>query len=164
MHAAGGLKDGVARAREVINVADIARGLVLCQQGFQPCLALGQRTGTQILSAIEEKIEHEIDQILGPAIRECRLQRREVRRARVIECHNLSVDDGIGQVGRSLGNSAELPGPVEAFAREHRRGAILDVELHAVAVELDLVNPVVALRRPGKGLAELRMDEARHGA
>src|SRR5205085_12659027 len=83
---------------------------------------------------------------------------------RVIECHNLSVDDGIGQVGRSLGNSAELAGPVEAFAREHRRGAILDVELHAVAIELDLVNPVVALRRPGKGLAELRMDEARHGA
>jgi hypothetical protein len=115
MHAAGGLKDGVARAREVINVADIARGLALCQQGFQASLALEERTGTQILSTIEEKIEHEIDQVLRPALRERCLQRCKVRRAAVIERHNLPVDDGIGQARRSLGNSAELAGPVETL-------------------------------------------------
>src|SRR5205085_11153633 len=117
--------------------------------------------GGQILSTIERKIEHEIDQVLRPAIRERRLQRCEVRRAGVIERHNLPVDDGVGQARRSLGNSAELAGPVETFARKQLGSTVLYAELHAVAIELDLMH---ALRRTREGLAELGRDKLRQCA
>ena len=73
----------------------------------------------------EQQIEDEVDQVLRPPVREGRLQRREVRRAAVIERDDLAVDDRIGQARGGLGDGLELVGPVEAFARAQGGSAIL---------------------------------------
>jgi diketogulonate reductase-like aldo/keto reductase len=58
-----------------------------------------------------------------------------------------------------------LPGgvrPVQALARAHRRFAVLHAQLHAVAIELDLVYPVCAGGGTADALAQLRRDEGGH--
>ena len=67
-----------------------------------------------------------------------------------------------GSDARLLRDGAELVGPVQPLAGLQRRLAVLDPQLHAIAVELDLVAPAVAARRPLDRGAELRRDEIRH--
>src|SRR4029450_10383689 len=79
-----------------------------------------------------------------------------------IERHRLAVDHAIRQLLRLLGSRLELLRPVQALARAQARLAVLDAQLQAIAVELDLMRPA------GRGggtldqLAELRLDEGRH--
>lgn len=51
------------------------------------------------------------------------------------------------QLAGSADDVAEAVGPVVAAAREHLRSAVLLVELRAVAVILDFVDPIPAARR-----------------
>ena len=60
----------------------------------------------------------------------------------MVERNDLSVDDAIGQPASRFGNGGKLCSPVEALARAHHGLAALHAQLHAVAVELDLMNPV----------------------
>ncbi|MHC2386025.1 hypothetical protein ACVIHB_000841 [Bradyrhizobium liaoningense] len=80
----------------------------------------------------------------------------------MVERDDLAVDHRVGQRSRFLGNGGELAGPVETLARLQRRLAVLDPELHPVAVELDLVAPALVGRRPLHQRTELRRDEIRH--
>ena len=145
---------------------DVADLLVLAfpriQQFFEPALALGQRQRAKILAIGKQQVERVEDQILGLAIGQRGLQRREIRRAVVIERDDLAVDHHVRQCAAVPGDGGELFGPVEAFAGFQGRLAVLDAQLHAVAVELDLMAPAVSARRAFDGGAELRCDEIRY--
>ena len=131
------------------------------EQGFEACLALGKRKGPKVLAGIEQKIEGEEHEVVGLAVRQRRLQGCEIGRARGIERHYLAVDHGIGQVGGGVPDRAEALGPVEALAGLQQGLPARHRELHAVAVELDLVHPAGAGRRSLDRPAELRRDEIR---
>ena len=81
----------------------------------------------------------------------------EVRRAVLVQRAGLAVDDG-SPAGPwpSAADVAELVGPVEALAGPQRRLAALDAQLQPIAVELDLVAPAGARRRPLDRLGQLR--------
>ena len=69
------------------------------------------------------------------------------------------------QSGRVLapGDGRELVGPIETAARADLRLAAVHAQLHAVAVELDLVRPAGSRGRTIHQLGELRFDEVRQG-
>ena len=67
-----------------------------------------------------------------------------------------------GRLAASSGDRAELRGPVEALAGLQRGLAVLDAQLDAIAVELDLMHPARRRRRARERVAELRRDEVRH--
>ncbi len=90
------------------------------------------------------------------------MQRREIRRAVLVEGHDLAVDQAIGQGVGLARDAPELRRPVEALARAQRRASLLDAQLHAIAVELDLVAPAFALGRMIDELGELGLEENRH--
>jgi hypothetical protein len=154
----------VARARfEMIDIADralCAKALRL-QQLLQQRLALTQRLLAQIMAVEEQEIEREQHEIFDSACGQCGLQRAEVRCAIRVERSNLAVDDAIGKLGCRGGERLELVGPVQTFARLQRRFVRGDAQLHAIAVELRLVPPLVALRWLLDELAQLRLDEVR---
>src|SRR5690606_26984871 len=80
-------------------------------------------------------------------------------RAVRIQRHDLSIDDAIGKARRGARDRLELPGPVEPLARPERSLALLDSELHLIAVELRFVRPPGVVRRTLDELAKLRLDE-----
>ena len=80
----------------------------------------------------------------------------------MVQRDDFTVDQRIGQRLGCSRESAELAGPVQSLAGQQRDLAILDPQLHAVAVELDFMAPAVRVRRPLDGGAELRRDEIRH--
>ena len=80
----------------------------------------------------------------------------------MVQRDDFAVDQRIGQRLGCSRDGAELVGPVQPFAGQQRHVAILDPQLHAIAVELDLVAPAVRIRRPLDGGAKLRRDEIRH--
>jgi hypothetical protein len=52
-------------------------------------------------------------------------------------------------------------GPVEPGAGQQAHGAAIEARMHAVAVELDFVEPLIAFRRRVDKLGELRPDPLR---
>ena len=90
--------------------------------------------------------------------------RRSPARRSWSSAHDLAVDDAVRQLLGRLGDRLELLRPVEALAGLQRRLAVLDAQLQAIAVELDLVRPAGAARRTLDQLGELRLDEVRHRA
>ena len=101
---------------------------------------------------------------IGLAVGNRRLQGGKIRRALGIERDDLAVDQHVGQRAAFPGDRLELVGPVQPLARLQRGLAVLDAQLHAIAVELDLVAPARAAGRPLDGRAELRRDEVGHRA
>ena len=145
--------------RDVADRRDRAAASV--QQGFEARLALGERKRPKVLAGVEQKVEGENHEVFGLAVRQRRLQGREIGRSRGIERHHLAVDDGVGQVGRGAPDRAEAIGPIEALAGLQHGFPARHRELHAVPVELDLVHPAGAGRRGFDRAAELRWDELR---
>ncbi len=72
----------------------------------QPRLALAQRQFAQVLAGQEQGVEGEEDQVVGLAVRQRRLQRREVGRAVVVQGAGLAVVEAVGQRGGVLGDGA----------------------------------------------------------
>ena len=131
------------------------------EQGLKACLAVSERKTPKVLGGVEQQVEGEEHEVVGLAVRQRRLQGREIRCSRSIERHHLAVDDGIGQVGRDAPDRTEALGPVEALAGLENGLAVRHGELHAVAVELDFVHPAGAGRRGLDRPAELRRHEIR---
>jgi hypothetical protein len=76
-----------------------------------------------------------------------------------------SVDQGQPRRQRLGGvpDGREAIGPVVTTARQDRDLAILDADLQAVAVPLDLVNPLFAGRYPRSEGRQAGLDEGRQG-
>ena len=130
------------------------------EQALQACLAFGQHELAQIFAVREQQVEDEEYERVALAVRKRCLQRREVRRAVAAERHDLAVDQAIGQGLRLAHDRVEFLRPVETLARAQHRAAVRDAQLHAVAVELDLMAPSLAVGRPGDELGEFRLHEA----
>src|ERR1700733_5296724 len=111
------------------------------QQLFQLLLALAERQRAKIHSISEQQIERKEDELVGLAVGNRSLQRREIRVSLLIERDDLAVDQTIGQRTGLLGDGQEFVGPVQPFAGSKHSVAVLDPHLHAVAVELDLMAP-----------------------
>src|SRR5260221_14330698 len=67
------------------------------QQFFQPRLALAEWEAAQIQSAREQQIERVEDEIVGLAVGNRSLQRREIRRAVMVERDDLAIEQHIRQ-------------------------------------------------------------------
>ena len=67
------------------------------QQLFQPRLALDQGQGAQIFAIAHQQIEGEEYQPVGLAVGQGGLQRRKIRRAIMVQRHDLAVENGVGQ-------------------------------------------------------------------
>ena len=100
------------------------------------------------------------------AILEVVLQRGEIRGAVFVDRSDLAVEDGIvaGKLGAGGGDGRKFLGPVEAAPRLERHRAVGDASLDAVAVELDLMDPAVAVGRSRAQRREARRDEVREPA
>ena len=148
----------------MIDVADQAvRAQPLrLEQLLQQGLALAQRLLAEVGVTEIQQVEREQHEIVHVAFRERGLQRREVRRAVRIERGDFAVDDAVGKFRCERGDRLELVGPVQALARLQRRFVASDAQLHAIAVELRFVRPLVAARRLLHELAQLGLDEVRH--
>src|SRR5437763_1642551 len=74
--------------------------------------------------------------------RQRRLQRAEIGMTFGVQDRGLSVDDAVGQRAGDRDKAGEPPAPVVTFTRERFCFPALDPQLHAVSIELDLVNPL----------------------
>src|SRR4051794_19607889 len=77
--------------------------------------------------------------------------------------HDLSVDDGFARYRQCAGNLCEAFSPVQPITGEDLLPAPAKVDLDAVAVELDFVKPLLALRRFGLQRRKLGFNEPRRG-
>ena len=146
-----------------IRIADFSRSLR--QHLLQRTLALDQRQAAQIVPVEIEQVEGHVDQPVRVFLGEFAPQRLEIRQAGLADHGRFAVDDQLSRRKR-LGcacDLAELLGPVIAAAGEHPDPAVVDMQLRAVAIDLDLVQPVGPL---GGALAQCRVagrDEPRIG-
>lgn len=88
-------KHGVAAGFEMLHITQACIVGGLDQQLLQPRFPIGQWLRPQILAAIKQQVEREIDQTSGVAFRQRGLKRRKVGRAVVVESANLAVDDAV---------------------------------------------------------------------
>ncbi len=157
------LHDGVAAGFEMLDIADRSGfAFPRFQQLLQPRLALAERQAAKVFAIGEQQVERIEDQIIGLAVGNRGLQRGKIRRAFMVERDDLAVNQHIGQRAALFGDRMKLVGPVQTFAGFKPGLAALDAQLHAIAVELDLVAPAFPARRPIDRGAELRRDEIRH--
>ena len=129
------------------------------QQLPQSRLAADQRQAAQILAAIEQQIENEIDERIGLAFRKGRLESREIGGAIFVEGTYLAIEDRIRQLPGRGCDGLKSCGPIQALAGFQRNLAVEHPRLDPVAIELDLVDPPVSRRRPVQGVAKLRRNE-----
>jgi hypothetical protein len=148
-------------ARSADRTAETDHGRSAAQQRFETRLAFEQRQPHQILAVEMPQIEREIDQ-LGRRI-PMPLQARESRGAVREHRAQLFVDIGLPAIERAdRGGDVRILGrPVEPVACQQRSSAFDDPRMHAEAVELDFVRPVVAGRNPRHQLAQCRLDPLR---
>ncbi|BCH17380.1 hypothetical protein MesoLjLa_42310 [Mesorhizobium sp. L-2-11] len=100
----------------------------------------------QVLAVKVEQIEgDEIEIVL--ALRDCPAKRGKVWQAGFVGHDRLAVDDGAAEAERpgGLDQVAKLARPVDAGPGVDAHIVAVDEDLRAVAVELYLVNPLVAL-------------------
>jgi hypothetical protein len=69
---------------------------------------------------------------------------------------------GVDQIGVGL-DLAKAPGPVVTAASEHLERVIVDVQLDAISVEFDLMDPAIAGRHFVNRCCQRRLDESREG-
>ena len=112
-------------------------------------LALLERKGPQIGAIQMEEVEHHVAQPVAALAAQRRLQGLEARPPIAVEDHDLAVEPRGDERERRAGarHRPEALGPVLSAAHEQARAAVLDPAERAVAVVLDLVQPVVPRRR-----------------
>ena len=127
------------------------------EQGGQRLLALEQRDCREVVVVEVEEIEGEERQLVRAPLGERVLERRKAAVAALVLDQDLAVDQRLpaGQRREGLGERAVAVGPVEAGAGDQPGRAALDPGERAIAVELDLVQPVGARGRRARRRGEL---------
>ena len=114
------------------------------QQRLEPGAAFGQRLLAQVGAVQVQQVEQVHHQARAAATVEGVLQRAEVGQAVVARHHHFAIQPGLahGQGGQGARQLGHARCPVEAIAREQARPAAVDARQQAVAVELQLPQPV----------------------
>src|SRR5689334_3332259 len=123
-------------------------GAVSAKKPLQLAAAIKQWLVAQILAIQVENVEGvKAQRVRKPS--DGRPKRLEIRHASLILDDNLAIKNGsTTRKCASLTDNAGIPlGPIEAVAGVSVRLAPFDYQERAVAVMLDLMNPVGALRR-----------------
>ena len=119
------------------------------------CLALSEWKTPQVLAFRIQEIKREVGQVFGSSFGQCGLQGREIGRAIVIECDTSPSIMQSSRAVRGLRDGSKIRRPVEPFAGPHDGLAAGNTQLHAIAIELDLVDPIGPDGRPADPPAEL---------
>ena len=123
------------------------------QQAFEDGLAALERQVARVVPVEVQQVEREIRQRVLRTFLKRGLQIGEAGASLGVEDHDLAIEDGIvdGKLGGGFGDISHAMRPVETLAGEEacvsRTGLFVDVDLDAVAVELELVQPIFPLRR-----------------
>ena len=166
IHAAGAFQHRLTGGAEMVDVAEAFRACLAdpVDPGLKARLAVGQREFAQVLVALEQEVEGEIDQAVGAAVRDGGLQGREVGHVVGVERAQLPVDHGVRPAGGVGGQGGEAIAPVQTLAGAQGRLAAADADLDAVAVELDLMGPAGRAGRMVRDLAKLDRDKGGRAA
>ena len=73
----------------------------------------------------------EVNQLIGLAIGQSSLERREVRRAIVVERDRFAIDDAVGQILARFRDGRELVRPVQPLARAQHCSTVFDAKLQS---------------------------------
>ena len=151
---------------EMLAEADRAAGRRIVEAAGEQGLAFDQRRSGEIVAVEVEEVEGVEDHALGPAGLQGLLQAGEDRHPGFVLDHHLAVDQRRAelQLFQSGSDAAELRRPVQTLAGEELDPVSVDTGLQAVAVELDLVDPFVALRGLGGRGGKARLQEDREQA
>ena len=134
------------------------------QQRGEPCLALDEWSLADVVAVEMQKIEDEIHQPGHVAGIRGGLDHAEGGYAVGEHAAQLAVEIGVARDERRHGRGDRriFMGPVESGAGEHPDTAAIEARMHAVAVEFDFVQPLVAFRRsmPAERAAAVRSGRA----
>ena len=137
------LKHLLAVAGQVLAVEHRHVDIVLPHQVGQHLLAFDLGPLPQVAIS-PEKVEGVVDQPILPARGEFGLEFGEVGPAFMDNDH-LPINDGLAGDIEGAGYGGKTLGPVEAVPRKHAFFSGVDMELDAVAVVFDFVNPLCPL-------------------
>src|SRR5881628_3254943 len=94
--------------------------------------------------------------------RNCLLKRCKIRMPRFVEDHRFAIHDAVGKRLRGSDYTGEALRPIVTLAGTDGWAVLSDANLHTVAIELDLVQPLLAARGAAHQQWMLRQDEVRH--
>ena len=119
------------------------------EHGLQRRAALQQRRAAQVVAGEIRDVEQVVADRVAARGLERTLQRLEIRHAIGAKHDDLAVVPARRQrqFGQRLRQGRQLRGPVVAVACEAAHARTVDPRQHAVAVELDFVEPVVGIGR-----------------
>src|SRR4051794_39287443 len=89
------------------------------------------------------------------------LKLREIGSA-LMDDHDLAIDNDFARDGERACDLRKALGPVQPVAGVDLLSAAVEMDLNAIAVELDLVKPQVAFRRRRPQRCKLGLNKARH--
>ena len=145
---AGLVEHGDAGGREVLGELEVV-GVGGLKEVGKELFAVKQRKVARVAAFEVEEIEAKVGKGVAGAFLEGGLQVGEVGGAVRGEDHDLAIEGGglDGEFGDGGGNGADALGPVQSAASQHLDGFAVLAGLHAVAVELQLVDPLRAFGR-----------------
>ena len=130
-------------------------------------LAVQQRQGARVIAVHAKQVERKIGEVFCAAFLKGCLQVSEVGYAVFIESNNFAIDDRIldGQLCGRGGDLRHPCCPVQAFSCKERGFSLTillreDVNLNAVAVKLEFMNPATGIGRFQRLPSQLRFDES----
>jgi hypothetical protein len=136
------------------------------QQFGDPRLALDQRPRADIVAVEMQKVENEVHQPGRVAGIGRGLDHAERGDAVGGDAAQFAVEVGLTRPERrhGRGDRRVFARPVEPGAGQKSYSAAVEARVYAVTVELDLVQPLIALRRRVDWLRELRRDPFRQSS
>jgi hypothetical protein len=144
-------------------VAVLERRAYATQQGREPRFSVDQRRAGQILPVDMKQIEDEEYQGFRAAGLRGGLDHAEGGGSIRSHTAQLAVQIGLsgGQRLQRFRHPRELLRPVQASTRQQPHVTALEPRVHAIPIELDLVQPVRPIGRRLDQLRQLRLDPAR---
>jgi hypothetical protein len=141
---------------------------VILEQAFEEGLPPLERQVAQVVAVEVEQVEGVVGERVRRALLKRSLQIGEAASSLLVEDDHFAVENGAvdGELGGGFCNVAHAMGPVETTTREEAGAALsvffVDMDLNAIAVELELVQPVIAFRRLFNRRGQFRRKKAGH--
>ncbi len=161
MEGAGLAEDGFAVAGNVFGEEDDFLVGFCGEEGGKELLALAEGKVAGIVAVEVEEVEDEVGEGMGFGVLEGGLEESEAGGAVGGEDDDFAIEGAVldGESGDGVGYVGHTVGPVDALAGEELDFVAGLAGLDAVAVELELVDPLVACGGGGGFEGELRGDE-----